>query len=425
MDKILDDAGLSALRERFQEERIDPEIVISMSDEELSRLGVSTMGDRIRLRSACRGKGGFEVENTSPSISTVSAATVASERARLFNPRQRGSNRKRKAPQRSGRTWTAQFICLANRLQTVIPSASEKQTLNDAGLGLKKIKFSAEDDETQVAEKIMSKDIVNDETLGFPQLKEGGGFELLQCQSSSRQLTMIKCHWSAKDLKANLGAQSKIYIRPIQKNLSTESKKPGSVNHITQACEMCQKEFPMHELRNHLYTCTSGLFDSDSGEGIVSATESGCEERSAAVTIEAEGTSAINANVHVEGNVGGSNTAPEVINLENICENVNTVEEIMPNMEGKAGIDSVIDVIVDYCHTSNTFTTKEVVRLLQTRLIRGRSLEVESEDVCPEGATNYILVDRHNLLETGIEEISGLEDPLLTLDVQFYGEVNQ
>ena len=56
MDKILEDAGLSTIQERFKEKRIDPEIVIAMSDVELARLGVQTIGDRIRLHSACRGK---------------------------------------------------------------------------------------------------------------------------------------------------------------------------------------------------------------------------------------------------------------------------------------------------------------------------------------------------------------------------------
>ena len=94
MDKVLEDAGLSILRERFQEERIDPEIVIAMSDVELARLGVQTIGDRIRLRSACRGKNGtanVTPENNASSnatpLPTTTASKVASERARLFNPR--------------------------------------------------------------------------------------------------------------------------------------------------------------------------------------------------------------------------------------------------------------------------------------------------------------------------------------------------
>ena len=61
------------------------------------------------------------------------------------------------------------------------------------------------------------------------------------------------------------------------------------------------------------------------------------------------------------------------------------------------------------------------MRLMQSKLVRGRSLEVESEDTCPQGAANYIIVDHYNILKTGMEEIVGLHNPFLILDVQFYG----
>ena len=41
---------------------------------------------------------------------------------------------------------------------------------------------------------------------------------------------------------------------------------------------------------------------------------------------------------------------------------------------------------------------------MQSKVVQGRSLEIESENTCPEGATNYILVDHYNILETGMEE---------------------
>ena len=49
MENILEVLGLGTLKHRFAEERIEPEIVIAMTDGELTRLGVSTMGDRTRL----------------------------------------------------------------------------------------------------------------------------------------------------------------------------------------------------------------------------------------------------------------------------------------------------------------------------------------------------------------------------------------
>ena len=53
MDKILQELNLGTLVDRFDGEKIEPDTVISASDSELSRLGVSTIGDRIRLRDLC------------------------------------------------------------------------------------------------------------------------------------------------------------------------------------------------------------------------------------------------------------------------------------------------------------------------------------------------------------------------------------
>ena len=51
--KILRELNLGTLVDRFDAEKIDPYNVISASDRELTRLGVSTIGDRIRLRDLC------------------------------------------------------------------------------------------------------------------------------------------------------------------------------------------------------------------------------------------------------------------------------------------------------------------------------------------------------------------------------------
>ena len=86
-------------------------------------------------------------------------------------------------------------------------------------------------------------------------------------------------------------------------------------------------------------------------------------------------------------------------------------------------INSIVEDVVKICKENNINSTKEVIRLMQSKVVQGRSLEIESVDTCPEGSTNYILVDRYHILDTGMEEIDGLENPFLTLDVQFYGEV--
>ena len=111
-----------------------------MTDAELIRLGVTTIGERIRLRAVCR-------DTTASSSTPVpSSASIAAERARLFHPRHaRGTARKRKASQPAMRPWTGNIFCLADRLQSSIPSTTTKQTLHNAGLRLKKIKFHLTD----------------------------------------------------------------------------------------------------------------------------------------------------------------------------------------------------------------------------------------------------------------------------------------
>ena len=39
------------------------------------------------------------------------------------------------------------------------------------------------------------------------------------------------------------------------------------------------------------------------------------------------------------------------------------------------------------------------------------------------GKTNLIMVDRYNILATGMDEISTIDNKFLTLEVQFYDEV--
>ena len=54
MEDILNKAGLSELLQRFIAEKVEPETITAATDLDLIRLGVATIGDRVRLREACR-----------------------------------------------------------------------------------------------------------------------------------------------------------------------------------------------------------------------------------------------------------------------------------------------------------------------------------------------------------------------------------
>ena len=62
-------------------------------------------------------------------------------------------------------------MCSSEKIRTL----AEKQVLQKASLGLKKIKLSVEDDEVAVYNQLTGT-VESDETAGYSQLKNCGGF---------------------------------------------------------------------------------------------------------------------------------------------------------------------------------------------------------------------------------------------------------
>ena len=63
-----------------------------------------------------------------------------------------------------------------------------------------------------------------------------------------------------------------------------------------------------------------------------------------------------------------------------------------------------------------------MLRYYQGKVHRGRPLDVVDEYTMLEGETNFITVDRENILQTTFEEIKEIEDPAITFEVDFYSE---
>lgn len=102
-----------------------------------------------------------------------------------------------------GRSWTVSVLCLSEKNCSFVPNSEVKEYLLKAGLGMKKIRFNVKDGQTEVLKKISSdeKD-ENDECIGFPALKNCGGFELMRSQANNRSLSTIEVEWSVKNLKS-------------------------------------------------------------------------------------------------------------------------------------------------------------------------------------------------------------------------------
>ena len=89
--------------------------------------------------------------------------------------------------------------------------------LLQAGLGCKKIKLLEDDTDEDVLNKLTSdaKDEFGN-TLGFPQARTCGGFEMLQRLANSKNTSVSGTLWSVCNLQSALGGQAKIYLRPKQ-----------------------------------------------------------------------------------------------------------------------------------------------------------------------------------------------------------------
>ena len=67
----------------------------------------------------------------------------------------------------------------------------------------------------------------------------------------------------------------------------------------------------------------------------------------------------------------------------------------------------------------------EMLRYLQCKIVYGRPLDRTNDESVLEGETNFIAVDRDNVLETTFDELRAIQDPRITFQVEFYGEMAQ
>ena len=327
VESVLNDVGLATLLPKFISERADVNVILAASDQDIIRLGISTIGDRCRLRDACRRRRYYSNIGIITSTSTASMSSsrsmttpavssniqtlitinnspdhsnstssffsqVREERSLLFAPRRtRGSSRtpstitintinstgrsllfSRKKP--GSKTWTANFVCLADRLATKLPNSTQKQILQKAGLGFNRIKLDLKDNENQVYRKIISDDLDEERHCkGFPKLNNYGGFELMHSIANCRVLEPLNCPVTTKTLKSYVG-HGKLYIRPIQKNLSVISiPQDDSDATLKEKCKFCLKEFLLQDLKNHVNMCLPAIFDYCDNDSSTSSTD--------------------------------------------------------------------------------------------------------------------------------------------------------
>ena len=65
VERVLNDVGLATLLPKFIIERVDVNVILAATDQDLIRLGIRTIGDRCRLRDACRRRRYYNINSTS------------------------------------------------------------------------------------------------------------------------------------------------------------------------------------------------------------------------------------------------------------------------------------------------------------------------------------------------------------------------
>ena len=102
-----------------------------------------------------------------------------------------------------------------------------------------------------------------------------------------------------------------------------------------------------------------------------------------------------------------------------------TVPEVVIIDEGDdlKVVNDLAEQIVTFCKEHDIINPVEILRHFQNVMVYVRPLRVENVSQVVQGVTNFILVDRFNIMETAFDEIKSLTDLRKTLEVQFYGEV--
>ena len=144
---------------------MDPHVVLAMSESALIRLGVATMGDRIRIKQLCKeavdcSRDSKGVDRDSSGSSTSAVEQVREERRLLFRPyNQSGANHGRSAI--SGR------------------AGQKRKVPNEHGQDSSFVwRIGTRTGHLQLKNRSFNKLV-----RGFPQLKEAKGFEIfIGCQ---------------------------------------------------------------------------------------------------------------------------------------------------------------------------------------------------------------------------------------------------
>lgn len=197
----------------------------------------------------------------------------------------------------------------------------------------------------------------------------------------------------------------------------------------------------MKDLRHHVFMCKTkeGLLSSESDDDSLNVPAFTSGRISESSTTVKDGQPAENVNdgeslsvpTFSPGRNLESTTSLQDGQAENPPRNSFALESTISSSNAIAAVpvvdnlyvDEIVGKVVVYCSAENISNPVEILRCLQKDVVTGQPVEVTDVTDCSREQTNFILVDRNNLLSAAFDELRSFEDYCVTLEVQFYDEV--
>ncbi|XP_052266335.1 uncharacterized protein LOC127868526 [Dreissena polymorpha] len=258
----------------------------------------------------------------------------------------------------------------------------------------------------------------------YPQMESIVGFELLRCLPNCRHLEVLDCNWDAMSLKTNVGGQSKIYIRPIQKNIATDNVDRIPKEDTYEECTRCSTLLKIRDLRSHLENCNAGNREV---HYLVMENFAPQQDTFSSVILPHEQQPDIPTPLSLSG---ASNVfEPQVImtlpNDASLDESF-TVDNSRDVME-PSDFSDVSRAVIEcktFCEANNISDPTNILKIFKGLMVTGRPLDLDETSLTTgiSGETNFIMIDRNDVIRTSFDEINDIPDLRKCLEVQFYGE---
>ena len=215
-----------------------------------------------------------------------------------------------------------------------------------------------------------------------------------------------------KSLRSNVGAQARIYIRPIQISLSTKPVVEDEPSEIEEIGKVCGANVLVQNLQTHSMFCVEAFIN-----GSESDDETLCPVNSMVMDASSIG--------RIEN---GDSVAPVPSTVMDVSligqdENHDKMAPVHNPADFELNVDELVEAVSKHCIVNEILDPVKILQYFQRQFVRGRELEVTDITQVCEGLTNYILVDRANILKTSLNEIKEITNLRPTLQVEFYGEV--